>query len=167
MSRFSRTLAAGVLAGIAIATPAHAAQLGLNVFGLSYHPDRSQARANGFTNEFNPGLGLRYEFTAPQAKHVVMLEADIYADSKRATAKAVGVGYQYRVAERLRVGAALVAFKSSSYNDGDAFIAPLPIVTWEAGPVALNVTYSPRMSGVNDVATFGFYVTIPLGRQAQ
>ena len=32
----------------------------LNVYGLSYHPDREAARAAEVNNEFNPGLALRY-----------------------------------------------------------------------------------------------------------
>jgi hypothetical protein len=142
--------------------PAAAAEWSLNVFGLSYHPDRSRARTNGFDNEINPGLGLRYELSAAGAAHVFMLEADVYRDSKRATAKAAGVGYQYRLTERLRAGAALVLFHSRSYNDGDVFVTPLPIVTYRFDKFALNVTYSPRISGVNEVAAFGFYLSIPL-----
>lgn len=155
-------LPVAALTAFALTTTCHASELGPNIFGLSYHPDRSRAKANGFTNEFNPGLGLRYEITPRKSEHVLMLEADVYRDSKRATATAVGAAYQYRLSERLRTGVALVAFHSSTYNDGKAFITPLPIVTVDIGAVALNATYSPRISGVNDVAAFGFYLTIPL-----
>jgi hypothetical protein len=155
-------MTAVALAALLVTGTADAAELGINVFGLSYHPDRARAKASGYTNEFNPGLGLRYEITPRKSEHVLMIEADVYRDSKRATAKAAGAAYQYRVSEHLRTGVALVVFHSNTYNDGKVFITPLPVVTVEMGPVALNATYSPRISGVNDVAGFGFYLTIPL-----
>jgi hypothetical protein len=34
----------------------------VNVYGLSYHPDREAAREAGVTEEVNPGLALRYEW---------------------------------------------------------------------------------------------------------
>ncbi|HSF47127.1 MAG TPA: hypothetical protein VLA73_02055, partial [Burkholderiales bacterium] len=37
-------------------------QLGINVYGLSYHFDRDRARELDVDNELNPGLGLRYRF---------------------------------------------------------------------------------------------------------
>jgi len=40
--------------------PAAAEQLGVNIYGLSYHFDRERAHRSGLDNEVNPGLGLRY-----------------------------------------------------------------------------------------------------------
>ena len=36
------------------------ADIGINLYGASYHFDRDKAKEIGLTNEFNPGLGVRW-----------------------------------------------------------------------------------------------------------
>ena len=47
---------------IAAALLAQAAQadVGINLYGASYHFDRDKAKEIGLTNERNPGLGIRW-----------------------------------------------------------------------------------------------------------
>jgi hypothetical protein len=40
----------------------------------------------------------------------------------------------------------------------------IPLVTYDFGAFKLNAVYLPKISPYNDVAAFGFYVGIPLGR---
>src|SRR4029450_9287701 len=59
-------------------------ELGLNVFGLSLHTNRSEGH-----NEINPGLGLRYTFWQPAARWVMFTDASVSYDSHPHCAKCV------------------------------------------------------------------------------
>jgi hypothetical protein len=135
----------------------------LHFYGFSYHTDRQGVRRNGLDNELNAGLGLNYEFHE-DATSVAFVEAGFYRDSGRNLAKLAGVGYQFKLGQRWRLGGALVAVNSATYNRGRSFIAPLPVVTYDLGPVKLNAIYVPRYGEYNRFAVFGFYFSIPFGR---
>ncbi len=137
---------------------AASAELGVNLYGLSYHFDRSRARALGVDNEINAGLGLRYR--VPHSERLQWIfDAGIYHDSGRNTALLAGGGLLWNMSDRWRLGGALAAFKSDSYNRGEAFVAPLPLVAYEFRSVTLNFTYFPRLAEVNDVATLAVWLT--------
>lgn len=119
-------------------------------------------RRNGLDNELNLGLGLNYEFHE-DARGVAFVEAGFYRDSGRNLAKLAGVGYQFKLGKRWRLGGALVAVNSATYNRGRSFIAPLPVLTYDLGRVKLNAIYVPRYGDYNQFAVFGFYFSIPLG----
>ncbi len=135
--------------------------LHLHIYGFSYHPDRQGVRRSGLDNEFNPGLGLNYEFHE-DAQGVAFVEAGMYRDSGSNNAKIAGVGYQFKLGERWRLGGALVGVHSPTYNLGRAFIAPLPIVTYDFGIVKLNAIYVPRYGDYNQFAVFGLYFSVPI-----
>jgi hypothetical protein len=134
--------------------------LELNVYGLSYHPDRKAVQRLGLDNEVNPGLGLHYEL-AKDARGVTFAEVGAYRDSGRNWAKFAALGYQFKFGERWRIGAALAAVNSRTYNDGVAFISMIPLVTYDFGRVKLNAVYFPKFGHYNEVAAFGFYLSIP------
>lgn len=136
------------------------------MYGFAYHPDREAAHRLNLDNEFNPGLGLHYEL-ANDARGVTFAEVGAYYDSGRNWAKFAGLGYQFKLGERWRIGGALALVNSSTYNDGTAFIAMIPLITYDLGRVKLNATYLPKISGHNELAAYGFYIGIPLGRQAR
>jgi hypothetical protein len=117
-------------------------------------------RRNRLDNELNVGLGLNYAFH-DDARGVAFVEAGFYRDSGSRQAKLAGVGYQYKLGERWRLGGALVGVQSATYNRGSFFIAPLPILTYDLGPVTLNAIYVPRYGEYNQFAVFGFYFSIP------
>ena len=117
-------------------------------------------------NEFNPGLGLHYEL-AGDARGASFAEAGAYRDSGSNWAKFAALGYQLKLGERWRAGAALALFNSRTYNRGAAFIAMIPLVTYDFGPFKVNAVYLPKIEPYNEVAAFGFYISIPLGRAAQ
>jgi hypothetical protein len=133
----------------------------LDVYGLAYHTDRAGVRAAHLDNEFNPGLGLKYELSA-DSRGATFAEAGFYKDSGRHWTAIAGPGYQLRIAERWRVGGVLLFFDSRTYNHGRPFIAPIPMLTWDLGRFQLNAVYAPRASGVNEFAVFGFYASVPL-----
>lgn len=133
-------------------------ELGINVYGLSYHFDRDRARELGYDNEFNPGLGVRYRF-AEWKKWSFFADAAVFEDSGREAAKVAGVGAVWHFGGGFRAGAALVYFNSHTYNGGDAFIAPLPLASYDIGPVTVNATFFPKISKYNEIATLGLWVT--------
>jgi hypothetical protein len=135
----------------------HAGELGVNVYGLSYHFERERAEELGTDNEVNPGLGARWRM--PREQFDWFLDGGVYRDSGRNTAVYAGGGAFWKPTEHLRLGGALAFFHSDIYNDGDAFIAPLPVVAYEWRTVTLNVVYFPKVSNVNDINTLGFWLT--------
>jgi hypothetical protein len=90
------------------------------------------------------------------------VEAGFYRDSGSHVAKLAGLGYQIKLGERWRLGGALTAVHSQTYNDGRLFVAPIPILTYDMGPVKLNAIYVPRYGDYNQFAVFGFYFSVPL-----
>lgn len=136
-------------------------QLNLNVFGLSYHTDRTGARDRHLDNEVNPGLGLDYEFHS-DVMGVATLQTGFFKDSGRNWTKLAGAGYQFKLGKRWRLGADLLAIQSPTYNNGRGFVAPIPRITYDFGPVKVNLVYVPRYQDYNRFAVFGLYFSTPL-----
>jgi hypothetical protein len=141
------------------APPAGAGELGINVYGLSYHFDRDTAKALGVDNGINPGLGVRYRF-AEYERWSFFADAGAYDDSGRNTAVYAGAGAYWRAWGGLHLGAALAVFNSDTYNNGRTFVAPVPLVGYDFGPAMVNLTFFPRVSEFNDVATLALWVTL-------
>jgi hypothetical protein len=137
--------------------------LNVHIYGFSYHPDRQGVRRNRVGNEAHLGFGLNYEFHE-DARGVGFVEGGFYRDSGRNVAKLAGVGYQFKLGDNWRLGGALVGIHSPTYNHGRFFVAPLPMVSYDLGPVTLNAIYAPRFKEYNRFAVFGFYFSIPFGR---
>lgn len=86
----------------------------------------------------------------------------MYGDSGRNLAKVAGIGYQYKLGRRWRLGGALMAIQSETYSQGKTFIAPIPLLTYDFGPVKVNAIYLPKYGDYNQFAVFGLYFSIPL-----
>jgi len=140
--------------------------LDLNVYGFSYHPDRDTVHRLNLDNEVNPGLGLHYEFSDTE-RGTTFAEIGAYQDSGSNSAKFAALGYQYKLAKRWRIGGALAIVHSRTYNEGVAFVAMIPLITYDMGRVKLNATYLPKLGHHNEVAAFGFYISIPFGQFAR
>ena len=54
--------------------------LDLNVYGLSYHPDRETVHRENLDNQVNPGLALHYELVN-DARGITFTELGAYRDS--------------------------------------------------------------------------------------
>jgi hypothetical protein len=135
--------------------------LNLHVYGVSYHTDREGSRRAGLNNELNPGLGLNYILHEDE-RGIRFVEAGFYQDSGRHVAKLAGVGYQYKLYQQWRLGGALALMQSHTYNHGRAFVAPLPILTYDFGRAKVNALYVPRYGDYNQFAVFGLYLSVPL-----
>jgi hypothetical protein len=138
---------------------AHAGDFGVNVYGASYHFERSRAKELGLDNEFNPGLGVRYRDRLNE-RFDWFVDAGFYRDSGRTTAVLAGPGALWKATDALRLGGGLAYFHSKSYNEGRPFIAPIPVAAYDWKAVTLNVTFFPRISGIVDVNTLGAWITI-------
>lgn len=132
-------------------------ELGINVYGLSYHFERDEAKRLGYDSE-NPGLGARWRMAGQDLDW--FLDGGAYRDSGRNTAVYAGGGFLWKPTRRLRLGGALAAFHSNTYNRGDPFIAPVPIAAYEWRALTVNMMYSPRFGAVNDINTLGFWITV-------
>lgn len=138
-------------------------KLDLNVYGLAYHPDRETVHRENLDNEFNPGLGLQYELRNTD-RGITFAQLGSYYDSGSNWATFLALGYQWKWGEKWRFGGALAAMNSPTYNNGVAFIGMFPVVTYDMGPVKLNAVYFPKVANYNEVAAFGFYLSVPLGQ---
>jgi hypothetical protein len=138
----------------------------LNIYGLSYHPDREAARSRNVDNETNPGLGIHFEWPE-NIRGNYFAEAGAYLDSGENWAKFAALGYQFRAGRRWKLGGALAAIYSRTYNNGTAFVAMIPLVTWDLGRFKLNAVYFPKFGQHNQVDVLGFYVSLPLGGLAR
>lgn len=134
----------------------------LNIYGLSYHPDREAARSRNIDNETNPGLGIHFEWPEDKRGNT-FAEAGAYLDSGENWAKFVALGYQFRIGRRWKVGGALAAIHSRTYNNGTAFVGMIPLVTWDLRRIKLNAVYFPQFGHHNQVDVLGFYLSLPLG----
>ncbi len=137
---------------------AQGGEAGLNIFGLSYHFERDKAKELGHDNEINPGIGLRYRFPGGQ-DFDWFGDGGVYRDSARNTAVYAGGGVLWKLTDNLRVGGALSFFYSDTYNQGDPFIAPIPLLVYDWRAVSFNMVYFPKISGVNELNTLGFWLT--------
>lgn len=141
-------------------------KLDLNVYGFAYHPDRETVHRLHLDNEVNPGLGLHYDFRDTE-RGVTFAEVGAYKDSGSNLAKFASFGYQFKFGEHWKIGGALAVVQSQTYNDGVTFLGMFPLVTYDAGRVKLNAVYLPKFGEFNEVAAFGFYVSIPIGQRAR
>jgi len=64
--------------------------------------------------------------------------------------------------KRFNLGLALTAFHSDTYNQGDAFIAPIPLFALRLENLTVNLTHFPKVGNLNEVHTTAMYLTFPL-----
>jgi hypothetical protein len=155
-----------LFAAAALPSLAQAGDLGINLYGLSYHFDRGKARELHDDNGFNYGLGVRYRLPdesvdwLPGESIDWFFDAGAYHDGGRNTAVLAGAGGLWHASERLRLGAALTFFHSKTYNGGRPFIAPVPLAAYEFRSATLNAFYAPKVRDVNSINTLGFWLTV-------
>ena len=162
-TRFHVGIAAWLGAVSLTAMPAMAGDWGINLYGVSYHWDRDLAQQNDLDNEFNPGLGVRYRMGS-WLKADAILDGGAYYDSGRNTAVYAGAGLLWPLDrdKRFNLGAVLTVFHSDTYNQGDTFIAPVPLFALKLDGVTLNLTHFPKIRNFNEVAATALFFTIPL-----
>lgn len=145
------------LAGIG-AGAAQAAQLGVNIFGISYHYKSQTYINNGSTtdyNQINSGIGVQYAVPAG-TRNTWFAEAGIFKDSKAMRARYAALGYKWWPVSYLGGGLAIALLDSESYG---VPIAPLPVITVRGGRMALNATWIPALDSTESGA-IAFYATV-------
>jgi hypothetical protein len=145
-----------VLAVLACLSAGAHADIGINVYGLSYHFDRDKARERGLTHEFNPGLGVRWQ----AGDSPLFADVALYRDSAARTARIAGAGLLWPASVHVRLGAGLALFRSDTYNAGKAFIAPIPVAAYETRRVTFNVVYFPKWREQNPTNQIGAWLTL-------
>ena len=90
-----------LVAAILLAFSARAADVGINIYGLSWHIDADKARAEGVDTWYNPGLGVRYR--VPGERFDYFFDAGAYRDSGRNTAILAGAAAHWRATQRARL----------------------------------------------------------------
>ena len=139
-------------------TALQAGEWGLNVHGLSYHPDRRDSAGNKF-NEINGGLGANYIFH--NSNHTLAVtEAGFYVNSQSHLTEYASVSWRYKLGTRWSLGAGASFFYSPTYNHGNPFVAPFPVLAFRVKRLALQTIYFPKYKKANENSVFGFYATI-------
>lgn len=139
-----------------------AGEIGINVYGLSYHPNRKDSRGKAL-NELNPGLGLNY-IIYEKPRNIFQFDAGIFKNSGRETAKYIGAAYRYKFGRGFSGGGEFVYFHSSTYNNGDATFGVFPMASYRRNPFSFTLLYLPRYKNINRNTAFGLYGTIHLGK---
>jgi len=135
---------------------AHAGKLGIDIFGLSYHPDRVTSSGKKL-NGLNFGAGLNYALREKQ-KSVLMLDGGAYYSSGSAPAEFLALTFQYKW-KWLRIGPSLTVMHSSSYNDGQVFAAPLLLISFRFKDVSFNALPIPRYKDKNENSALALFCT--------
>lgn len=130
------------------------ADVGVNVYGLSYHPDKEEAARLEVDNQINPGIGLRY---IKRGSYDLFADVGFYRDSGRNLAK-LAAGGVFLKSGGFRFGGALAVMQSETYMKGDVFVAPIPLAGYDFGSVMVNLTYFPKVGG--NVEAFGTWLTV-------
>jgi len=148
-----------VLLLLALCAPqARADDIGINVYGASYHFDRDKAKEMGLTHEFNPGLGLRWRREASKSWDW-FADGGFYRDSKENAAVLFGGGALWHATDHLRLGGGPVLLKSDTYNHNKVLLAPVPVVAYDWQRVSLNMVYFPKWQDINKTNQVGFWLT--------
>lgn len=139
-----------------------AGEIGINVYGLSYHPNQKDSSGKTL-NELNPGLGMNYIFYE-KPRNIFQFDAGIFKNSGRETAKYIGAAYRYKFGRGFSGGAEFVYFHSATYNNGDPTFGVFPMASYRRNPFTFTLLYLPRYRNINRNTAFGLYGTIHLGK---
>ena len=125
--------------------------LWLNVGGLSRHFDRDL-----HYNERNFGLGLEYR-DRPDLSYL----AGAFRNSVRKTTSYIGVHWQPWTVGPFRVGATVGVMNGyPSHAKGGAFLALIPMASWEGERYGLNVGVVPTTGQVNGAVIVQFKLRV-------
>lgn len=146
---------------ILLTSAATAGELGINVFGLSYHLDRQDDRGNRF-NEFNYGLGLNYTFYE-DGRSRYYVEGSVYHDSFRNTARYGAVGYDYRLFDQLYFGLIVGLINSEAVSPSGSIVGAVPMLRYRYHWATVSLVHLPKFPGINAYPSFATYLTFWLG----
>ena len=141
---------------VILAVSADAApDFGVNVYGFSYHLDRTDINGKPF-NEQNVGMGFR-AILRDTKKGVTFIEGGWFEDSFDHGARYLSAAYQIKITEGILLGMNIGFYDAPSVVG--QIIAPIPTLTLRYHAVALNIIHMPGFSGLNPYPSFGGYMT--------
>ncbi len=139
----------------------NAGEIGVNIFGISYHPDGEDSEGNKL-NGWNPGVGLNW-IVRETPRSIFHLEGGLYTDSRKDLSEYVAGGYRFKIVEAVSIGAGVFLVHSSAYNGGRPVVAPLPMLCVRNKKVSGTIIYAPRYKDVNRNSVYAFYATFYFG----
>jgi hypothetical protein len=141
---------------LSTSTSVFAIESGVNVYGFSYHPERTDSKGNKF-QEWNPGLG--YHATLRDTRRSILFaDAGIFVNSLSSPTLFSAAGAEIKIHSGISAGLFGAFIYSSAYNSGKPIVAPLPSLSFRHGQFRFNATYIPKYKQ-NDNAAFGFSFT--------
>ncbi len=140
-----------------IPSTARARELGINLYGLSYHLDRRDVTGYRF-NERNPGIGIAYTIYKKQRSRYY-IEAAIMEDSYRRAAKYVTFGYGYRIHQRAVDWRSVRVYDSRSVAESAVLVAA-PMVSYRYRDFEMHLVHLPEFPGINPYPSFALYATL-------
>lgn len=132
------------------------AQVGVNVYGASYHFDTEPG--DGIRN-FNPGAGVHWTFDRG-SRAALELSAGVFHDSFGEANRHWALGARVVFVGPIELGAQLVRAESPSVLDDMPHMGVLPFATVRGRRVAVHALYMPEVTGVNRIRTLGFMATV-------
>jgi len=140
-------------------TASNISNLGLDVWGLSYHTNRNIPNQN----EKNWGLGIDYR-VASLTNDIIRTSfgAGFFKDTLSNTSKYAGLKITYKVTDFLGVGISPFLMSRPNYNNGSVFFAATPLLRLHYHGVAANFTYIPKVLKYSLRETYAVFFTIPL-----
>lgn len=152
-------LLATLLAG---SSPAFAGRLGLNLYGISHHFDRSAADGYQF-NEANLGGGLDWVIRRGP-EYTLFADVGAYRDSFRNTNRYASIAWSHALVGPLQGGLGLAIASSRTSFDGDLLMMPGPLLSLRTDRLAVHLTYAPEAIGLNGYSALATWVSVyPFG----
>jgi hypothetical protein len=145
---------------VSFPTTLFAGEIGINIYGISYHPERRDSNGRKF-DELNPGVGINY-IALEKSKSIFQVNAGIFKNSGGEAAQYIGGGYCYKIGKGFSAGGELVYFHSSSYNNGNSTLGIVPMASYRRNSLSFTLLYLPKYKNINRNMAFGFYGTIHL-----
>jgi hypothetical protein len=158
-------LAQLIIFTIFLTSTASAYESGINFYGFSYHPDRTDSRGHEF-REWNPGLGYHLNFLANK-RAILFADAGLFLNSVSKSTAFSMAGAELKLFSGISAGASGGIVYSPAYNSGNPIVALLPSVSFRYESVRFSCTYIPKYKDVNRNSALGFSVTWFLSSRKQ
>ncbi len=141
-------------------------QYSVVINGLSKHFDVDKDVYPNGLNELNLGLGAEYDFKKSENQNIQwILNGGFYRDSLNSTAVYFGgaglVNIFKHESFHVDAGVDVSFFYSKEYNQGNPFIAPVPIINIGTDKVSLNITLIPKLQQI--VNTSVVFIQLKIG----
>src|SRR5262249_10174744 len=96
---------------------------------------------------------------------LAVTEAGLYINSKNNLAEYASLSWRYKFGTMWSLGAGASFFYSPSYNHGNPFVAPFPVLAFRVKEIAFQTIYFPKYKHANENSVFGLYATIYFPRK--